>query len=181
MPKTAAHEEDFSSDAPEFNSTNSPNNSKLKSSKEIVNIDCNNQLIALYENIVQKKEKLKIKFKSVGDVIEAEDGSLYCREGNKFFRMVEIDENDPFAGDGDSIEIADEPLSAIGDDASVGAMFRRARQQLDLSTRAGAKKAGVDISNLARVEKGAVSPRLETLRKFSQALGFKVKSSLIPD
>ena len=56
-------------------------------------------------------------------------------------------------------------------------MLRHARRRAGLSQRALAMKAGVPQPAIARIEAGAVSPRVATLQRLLEAAGFSLDVS----
>jgi transcriptional regulator with XRE-family HTH domain len=67
---------------------------------------------------------------------------------------------------------------ADGLDAAV--VLRRAREQMGLSQRELAKRAGTAQSVVARIESGVTSPTLSTLNRLLTALGLELRAEVTP-
>ncbi len=57
----------------------------------------------------------------------------------------------------------------------MGLRIRKLREAKGLSLRTLAEKAGVDFSEIYRIEAGKVTPRFATLEKLAKALGISVR------
>lgn len=55
-----------------------------------------------------------------------------------------------------------------------GNLLREARKRSGMTQRVAAARAGVPQSTIARIESGAMSPRLDTLTSILSALGFTI-------
>lgn len=55
-------------------------------------------------------------------------------------------------------------------------MLRRSRLQAGLTQRELAARAGVPQSTVARIESGVLSPRVETLDRLLEVLGFRIEA-----
>jgi len=139
-----------------------------------------NPKISVQEGVLPDREgKIKEEFSVVGQLIKDDSGAFYCLhdDGSMIpasdFLLMQTDDATVAAS-------CTQEFSSSAEDADVGAMLRGVREGLGLSTRGGAKTVDVALSQIVRVEKGEGSPRLETLRKFSQAFGFKIKITLHP-
>ena len=62
----------------------------------------------------------------------------------------------------------------------IGQLVTDARLRAGLSQRELAERAGTSQSAVARIEAGAVSPSLETVRRLVSACGFDLQWSLVP-
>lgn len=62
----------------------------------------------------------------------------------------------------------------------IGQLVTDARLRAGLSQRELAERAGTSQSAVARIEAGAVSPSLETVRRLLAACGFELQVSLAP-
>ena len=62
----------------------------------------------------------------------------------------------------------------------IGALITDARLRAGLSQRELAQRAGTSQSAVARIESGAVSPSLHTVRRLVGACGFEVRLALAP-
>lgn len=62
----------------------------------------------------------------------------------------------------------------------MAAIVTDARLRAGLSQRELAQRAGTSQSAVARIESGAVSPSLETVRRLVGACGFELRLSLVP-
>jgi DNA-binding XRE family transcriptional regulator len=63
--------------------------------------------------------------------------------------------------------------------ALIGRRIHRLRSALKLSLEGLARRAGINRMTLARLERGAMSPRHETLKALSQALGVGLTELLV--
>ncbi len=61
-----------------------------------------------------------------------------------------------------------------------GTLIRQARTRAGLSQGELARRSGKDRAQIARWERDAVTPSLETLRELLQACGFDLDLSLVP-
>lgn len=64
--------------------------------------------------------------------------------------------------------------------AHAGALLRAARQKAGLSLADVSKRTGIDRAALSRLENGANSPTLTTLKRYADALGLQLQISLAP-
>ena len=63
---------------------------------------------------------------------------------------------------------------------AIQSLVRQGRVRAGLSQRELAKRAGTTQSVVARIELGATSPTLETVRRLLLAAGFDVAATLVP-
>jgi transcriptional regulator with XRE-family HTH domain len=64
--------------------------------------------------------------------------------------------------------------------SDIAELLTSARESAGLTQAELARRAGTSQSAIARLERGQVSPSLETVRRLARAAGFEVRVSLVP-
>lgn len=64
---------------------------------------------------------------------------------------------------------------------SIGPRLRRVRRAQDITQDALAERTGVAVSTIVRIEKGQVTPQIETVFKIAEALGIDPKALAFGD
>lgn len=58
---------------------------------------------------------------------------------------------------------------------NIDEVLKEARESSGLTIRALSEKTGINASNLSRIERGEISPTVETLQKIASALGLQLR------
>lgn len=83
-----------------------------------------------------------------------DNGQAYCRVGFEapFYNITDVEDTETIAG-----------------------RIKAAREAQGMTLRQLSEQTGVNISNLSRIERGEVSPTLETLQTICKALGLTLR------
>lgn len=114
------------------------------------------QEISVQQDVLIEENALVGEFKKVGSVVAGPDGTLYYE-----------------------VDGVVSPLFSA-DDLEVANRLRSLRNERHLDKSQAAELYGVSKSQVTYVESGDRSPRLDTLRRFANGLGYTVKVSFSP-